>query len=173
MECFLDEMTREGFYPDHTNIERLAGEITYYPEVGGHEYSQTGCKQVVAKVNLLWSPPQEVFGCFTFFNAWRSNMWQKEEVGKVTKLEWQNSEPKLSRAVFKEVETERQRTLKTFGSAVRNLNPVKRFGNAQSHKQALKGQFTQILNNSVVSSLQIVFMWLDFKMCAFIKIQRR
>ncbi|XP_074473759.1 torsin-4A isoform X2 [Sebastes fasciatus] len=53
MECFLDEMTREGFYPDHTNIERLAGEIEYYPAVGGHEYSQTGCKQVVAKVNLL------------------------------------------------------------------------------------------------------------------------
>ncbi|XP_073334794.1 torsin-4A [Pagrus major] len=53
MECFLDEMTREGFYPDHTNIERLAGEIQYYPAVGGHEYSQTGCKQVVAKVNLL------------------------------------------------------------------------------------------------------------------------
>lgn len=53
MECFLDEMTREGFYPDHTNIERLAGEIEYYPAGGGHEYSQTGCKQVVAKVNLL------------------------------------------------------------------------------------------------------------------------
>lgn len=53
MECFLDEMTREGFYPDHTNIERLAGELEYYPEAGGHEYSQTGCKQVVAKVNLL------------------------------------------------------------------------------------------------------------------------
>ncbi|KAK9532210.1 hypothetical protein VZT92_009607 [Zoarces viviparus] len=53
MECFLDEMTREGFYPDHTNIERLAGEVGYYPEVGGHEYSKTGCKQVVAKVNLL------------------------------------------------------------------------------------------------------------------------
>lgn len=53
MECFLDEMTREGFYPDHTNIERLAGEIEYYSAVGGHEYSQTGCKQVVAKVNLL------------------------------------------------------------------------------------------------------------------------
>ncbi|XP_054468298.1 torsin-4A [Anoplopoma fimbria] len=53
MECFLEEMTREGFYPDHTNIERLAGEIEYHPEVGGHEYSQTGCKQVVAKVNLL------------------------------------------------------------------------------------------------------------------------
>ncbi|XP_037835218.1 torsin-4A isoform X2 [Kryptolebias marmoratus] len=53
MECFLDEMTREGFYPDHTNIERLAGEIEYYPAVGGREYSQTGCKEVVAKVNLL------------------------------------------------------------------------------------------------------------------------
>ncbi|XP_053267533.1 torsin-4A [Pleuronectes platessa] len=53
IECFLDEMTREGFYPDHTNIERLAGEIEYYPAVGGHEYSQMGCKQVVAKVNLL------------------------------------------------------------------------------------------------------------------------
>ncbi|XP_041666198.1 torsin-4A [Cheilinus undulatus] len=53
MECFLDEITREGFYPDHTNIERLAGEIEYYPAVGEHEYSQTGCKQVVAKVNLL------------------------------------------------------------------------------------------------------------------------
>lgn len=53
MECFLDEMTREGFYPDRTNIERLAGEIEYYPVVAGREYSQTGCKQVVAKVNLL------------------------------------------------------------------------------------------------------------------------
>ncbi|XP_061589972.1 torsin-4A [Cololabis saira] len=53
MECFLDEMTREGFYPDHTNIERLAGEIDYYPGAEGREYSQTGCKQVVAKVNLL------------------------------------------------------------------------------------------------------------------------
>ncbi|XP_031696752.1 torsin-4A-like [Anarrhichthys ocellatus] len=50
MECFLDEMTREGFYPDHTNMERLAGEVGYYPEVGGHEYSKTGCKQVVAKM---------------------------------------------------------------------------------------------------------------------------
>lgn len=53
MECFLEEITREGFYPDHTNIERLAGEIEYFPTVGGHEYAQTGCKQVVAKVNLL------------------------------------------------------------------------------------------------------------------------
>ncbi|XP_072310584.1 torsin-4A isoform X2 [Eucyclogobius newberryi] len=53
MECFLEEITREGFYPDNANIERLSGEIEYYPIVGGHEYSQTGCKQVVAKVNLL------------------------------------------------------------------------------------------------------------------------
>ncbi|XP_069022022.1 LOW QUALITY PROTEIN: torsin-4A [Embiotoca jacksoni] len=53
MECFLDEMSREGFYPDLAGIERLAGEIDYYPAVGGCEYSQTGCKQVVAKVNLL------------------------------------------------------------------------------------------------------------------------
>ncbi|XP_074546699.1 torsin-4A isoform X2 [Halichoeres trimaculatus] len=53
IQCFKDEMTREGFYPDHTNAERLAGEIEYYPAAGGHEYSQTGCKQVVAKVNLL------------------------------------------------------------------------------------------------------------------------
>lgn len=53
MECFLEEITREGFYPDHGNIERLAGEIEYYPVVGGREYSKTGCKQVVAKVNLL------------------------------------------------------------------------------------------------------------------------
>ncbi|KAK7895479.1 hypothetical protein WMY93_020804 [Mugilogobius chulae] len=53
MECFLEEITREGFYPDHANIERLAGEIEYYATVGGHEYSQTGCKQVVAKVNML------------------------------------------------------------------------------------------------------------------------
>ncbi|XP_043952570.1 torsin-4A isoform X1 [Gambusia affinis] len=53
MECFLEEITREGFYPDHSNIERLAGEIEYYPVVAGREYSQSGCKQVVAKVNLL------------------------------------------------------------------------------------------------------------------------
>lgn len=53
MECFLDEMTREGFYPDQGNIERLTGEIEYYPVVGGREYARTGCKQVVAKVNLL------------------------------------------------------------------------------------------------------------------------
>ncbi|XP_028318893.1 torsin-4A-like [Gouania willdenowi] len=53
MECFREEMTREGFYPDQNNIERLAGEIDYYPSVGGRDYSKSGCKQVVSKVNLL------------------------------------------------------------------------------------------------------------------------
>lgn len=53
MECFLEEITREGFYPDHANIERLAAEVEYFPPVGGREFSQSGCKQVVAKVNLL------------------------------------------------------------------------------------------------------------------------
>ncbi|XP_035291977.1 torsin family 4, member Ab isoform X2 [Anguilla anguilla] len=52
MECFLDEMTQEGFYPDRTHIERLAEELAYH-SVGGLQYSRTGCKQVVAKVNLL------------------------------------------------------------------------------------------------------------------------
>lgn len=53
MECFLFEMTQEGFYPDRANVERLAGELEYYPEIAGRQYSQTGCKQVVARVNLL------------------------------------------------------------------------------------------------------------------------
>ncbi|KAJ8414120.1 hypothetical protein AAFF_G00067180 [Aldrovandia affinis] len=30
MDCFLDEMTREGFYPDHPRIEQLATELAYY-----------------------------------------------------------------------------------------------------------------------------------------------
>ncbi|KAG5261738.1 hypothetical protein AALO_G00287810 [Alosa alosa] len=52
VQCFVDEMSREGFYPDLAHIEQLAGEISYY-FVGGREFSRTGCKQVVAKVNLL------------------------------------------------------------------------------------------------------------------------
>ncbi|XP_061148852.1 torsin-4A isoform X1 [Syngnathus typhle] len=52
-ECFLDEMSREGFYPDRSHMEQLAAEMEYYPAVGGREYAVTGCKQVVAKVNLL------------------------------------------------------------------------------------------------------------------------
>ncbi|KAL7846718.1 hypothetical protein SRHO_G00216980 [Serrasalmus rhombeus] len=52
MECFIDEMSREGFYPDRSHVERLAEELSYY-SVGEREFSRTGCKQVVAKVNLL------------------------------------------------------------------------------------------------------------------------
>lgn len=51
-QCFMDEMSREGFYPDFGHIEQLVGEISYY-YAGGREFSRTGCKQVVAKVNLL------------------------------------------------------------------------------------------------------------------------
>ncbi|XP_026888066.2 torsin-4A [Electrophorus electricus] len=52
MECFIDEMSREGFYPDRSHVERLTEELSYYA-VGDRQFSRTGCKQVVAKVNLL------------------------------------------------------------------------------------------------------------------------
>ncbi|KAL1266105.1 hypothetical protein QQF64_001780 [Cirrhinus molitorella] len=52
MDCFIDEMSREGFYPDRSHVERLAEELAYYI-VGEREFSHTGCRQVVAKVNLL------------------------------------------------------------------------------------------------------------------------
>ncbi|KAK3521288.1 hypothetical protein QTP70_003140 [Hemibagrus guttatus] len=52
MECFIDEMSREGFYPERSHVERLADELGYY-SVGEREFSRIGCKQVVAKVNLL------------------------------------------------------------------------------------------------------------------------
>ncbi len=54
MDCFIDEMSREGFYPDRSHVERLAEELSYYI-VGEQEFSHTGCRQVVAKVNLLWN----------------------------------------------------------------------------------------------------------------------
>ncbi|MEE6504705.1 hypothetical protein FKM82_005302 [Ascaphus truei] len=52
VNCFLDELLREGFYPDNSNIENLAGQLNYYIKED-KQYSITGCKQVVAKVNLL------------------------------------------------------------------------------------------------------------------------
>ncbi|XP_073456151.1 torsin-4A [Aquarana catesbeiana] len=52
--CFLDELLREGFYPDNNNIESLTGQLKYYT-TKDKQYSITGCKQVVAKVNLLHS----------------------------------------------------------------------------------------------------------------------
>ncbi|XP_076854630.1 torsin family 4, member Ab [Brachyhypopomus gauderio] len=52
VQCFLEEMTDEGFYPDPGHVERLAEELAYH-SAGGKQYAKTGCKQVVAKVNLL------------------------------------------------------------------------------------------------------------------------
>ncbi|XP_030063634.1 torsin-4A [Microcaecilia unicolor] len=52
MHCFLDELMREGFYPDSKYIETLARQINYYT-TEDRQYSTTGCKQVGAKVNLL------------------------------------------------------------------------------------------------------------------------
>ncbi|XP_053328318.1 torsin-4A [Spea bombifrons] len=55
VHCFLDELLQEGFYPDTSKVESLAGEISYYTKEGT-EYSVTGCKQVVGRVNLLHPP---------------------------------------------------------------------------------------------------------------------
>ncbi|KFV77874.1 Torsin-4A-A, partial [Struthio camelus australis] len=52
INCFLEEMRREGLYPDQKNIENLASQLSYYT-TGDKQYSRMGCKQVVAKVNLL------------------------------------------------------------------------------------------------------------------------
>ncbi|XP_025905363.1 torsin-4A [Nothoprocta perdicaria] len=52
INCFLEEMRREGLYPDQNHIENLASQLSYYT-TGDKQYSTTGCKQVVAKVNLL------------------------------------------------------------------------------------------------------------------------
>lgn len=52
IDCFLEEMRREGLYPEQSHVERLASQLSYYT-TGGKEFSRLGCKQVVAKVNLL------------------------------------------------------------------------------------------------------------------------
>ncbi|XP_035747807.1 torsin-4A isoform X2 [Egretta garzetta] len=52
INCFLEEMRREGLYPDQKHIENLVSQLSYYT-TGGKQYSRMGCKQVVAKVNLL------------------------------------------------------------------------------------------------------------------------
>ncbi|KAM9218053.1 torsin-4A [Leptosomus discolor] len=52
INCFLEEMRREGLYPDQKHVENLASQLSYYI-TGDKQYSRTGCKQVVAKVNLL------------------------------------------------------------------------------------------------------------------------
>ncbi|XP_030363292.1 torsin-4A [Strigops habroptila] len=52
INCFLEEMRREGLYPDQKHVENLASQLSYYT-TEGKQYSRMGCKQVVAKVNLL------------------------------------------------------------------------------------------------------------------------
>ncbi|KAM6046999.1 torsin-4A isoform 3-T3 [Theristicus caerulescens] len=52
INCFLEEMRREGLYPDQKHVENLASQLSYYT-TGDKQYSRMGCKQVVAKVNLL------------------------------------------------------------------------------------------------------------------------
>ncbi|KAK2120814.1 Torsin-4A [Saguinus oedipus] len=52
VSCFRDEMASEGFFPDQARAERLAAQLSFY-QVAGREFAVTGCKQVVATVNLL------------------------------------------------------------------------------------------------------------------------
>ncbi|XP_021546724.1 torsin-4A [Neomonachus schauinslandi] len=52
VSCFRDEMAGEGFFPEPARAELLAAQLSYY-RVAGREFAVTGCKQVVARVNLL------------------------------------------------------------------------------------------------------------------------
>ncbi|XP_020656623.3 torsin-4A [Pogona vitticeps] len=52
VSCFYEEMMSEGIYPDPSHIDRLAGQLSYYAK-GDQQFAVTGCKQVVATVNLL------------------------------------------------------------------------------------------------------------------------
>ncbi|XP_004613415.2 torsin-4A [Sorex araneus] len=52
VSCFREEMAGEGFFPEQARAELLAAQLSYY-RVAGREFAVTGCKQVVAKVNLL------------------------------------------------------------------------------------------------------------------------
>ncbi|XP_059514569.1 torsin-4A [Myotis daubentonii] len=52
VNCFRDEMAGEGFFPEQARAELLAAQLSYY-RVAGREFAVTGCKQVVARVNLL------------------------------------------------------------------------------------------------------------------------
>uniref|UniRef100_A0A8D0PQM8 Torsin-4A n=1 Tax=Sus scrofa TaxID=9823 RepID=A0A8D0PQM8_PIG len=52
VNCFRDEMAGEGFFPEQAHAELLAARLSYY-RVAGREFAVTGCKQVVATVNLL------------------------------------------------------------------------------------------------------------------------
>lgn len=52
VSCFRDEMAAEGFFPEQARAELLAARLQYY-RVAGREFAVTGCKPVVASVNLL------------------------------------------------------------------------------------------------------------------------
>ncbi|XP_036983723.2 torsin-4A [Artibeus jamaicensis] len=52
VSCFREEMAAEGFFPEQARAELLAEQLSYY-RVAGREFAVTGCKQVVARVNLL------------------------------------------------------------------------------------------------------------------------
>lgn len=52
VNCFREEMAGEGFFPEQARAELLAEQLSYY-HVAGREFAVTGCKQVVARVNLL------------------------------------------------------------------------------------------------------------------------
>ncbi|KAF5921520.1 hypothetical protein HPG69_008922 [Diceros bicornis minor] len=52
VNCFRDEMAAEGFFPEQARAELLAAQLSYH-QVAGREFAVTGCKQVVARVNLL------------------------------------------------------------------------------------------------------------------------
>lgn len=52
VSCFREEMAGEGFFPEQARAELLAAQLSYY-RVAGREFAVTGCKQVVATVNLL------------------------------------------------------------------------------------------------------------------------
>ncbi|XP_078282129.1 torsin-4A-like [Rhinoraja longicauda] len=52
LDCFLEKMMAEGFYPDPAHLDKLSAELNYY-SVGELQYSVHGCKHVDSKVNLL------------------------------------------------------------------------------------------------------------------------
>ncbi|NWI97863.1 TOR4A protein, partial [Pitta sordida] len=44
INCLLEQMRREGLYPDQKHIENLANQLSYYT-TGDKQYSKMGCKQ--------------------------------------------------------------------------------------------------------------------------------
>ncbi|XP_006269165.1 torsin-4A [Alligator mississippiensis] len=55
IECFVEEIRREGLYLNQSHIENLASQLCYNT-TGGRQYSKNGCKHVGSKVSLLQRP---------------------------------------------------------------------------------------------------------------------